>query len=136
MSEKGIENIPKSNSFFAPTFVSHHIVPDVNFNGHCLINDISIPNKVKYIYISYILNQWARDLNTNFTLGNCLLDQYPDKYVYTGYAIWFNLRSEFSLPDGCVGKNAITFGADMSSSVHIDNKRNDILILVKNQQKN
>ena len=27
------------------------------------------------------------------------------------------------------GKNVIIFGADMSSSVHIDNKGNDILIL-------
>ena len=28
-----------------------------------------------------------------------------------------------------MGKNAIIFGADMSSSVHIDNKSKDILIL-------
>ena len=28
-----------------------------------------------------------------------------------------------------MGKNVITFGADMSSSVHIDNKGKDILIL-------
>ena len=28
-----------------------------------------------------------------------------------------------------MGKNVIIFGADMSSSVHIDNKNKDILIL-------
>ena len=28
-----------------------------------------------------------------------------------------------------MGKNVIIFGADMSSSVHIDNKEKDILIL-------
>ena len=28
-----------------------------------------------------------------------------------------------------MGKNIITFGADVSSSVHIDNKNKDILIL-------
>ena len=28
-----------------------------------------------------------------------------------------------------MGKNVIIFGADMSSSVHIDNKNSDILIL-------
>ena len=33
----------------------------------------------------------------------------------------FNLHSEVSLPDGSMGKNVI-YGADMSSSVHIDNK--------------
>ena len=41
----------------------------------------------------------------------------PDKYLYTGYGIGFDLRSEFSLPDGNVGKNVIIFGADMSSFV-------------------
>ena len=30
-----------------------------------------------------------------------------------------------------MGKNVIIFGADMSSSVHIDNKEKDILILCK-----
>ena len=35
------------------------------------------------------------------------------------------------MPDGSVGKNIITFGVDMSSSVHIDNKGKDILILHK-----
>ena len=53
----------------------------------------------------------------------------PDKYVYTCYGIGFDSRSEFSLPDGSMGKNIIIFGVDMSSSVHIDNKKKDILIL-------
>ena len=38
-------------------------------------------------------------------------------------------NSEFSLRDGSMGKNVIIFGVDMCSSVHIDNKRKDILIL-------
>ena len=53
----------------------------------------------------------------------------PDKYVYSGYGIRFNFRTELSLTDGSVGKNFISFRADMSSSVHIDNKKNVILIL-------
>ena len=52
----------------------------------------------------------------------------PDKYVYTSYAIGFTLLSEFSLPVGSVVKNVIILGADLSSSVHIDNKIKDILI--------
>ena len=39
------------------------------------------------------------------------------------------MRSEFSLTDGSIGKNVIIFRADMSSSVHIDNKGKDTLIL-------
>ena len=37
MSEKGIENITKSDSNFAPTFVDHHSSVGINSNGHCLI---------------------------------------------------------------------------------------------------
>ena len=46
-----------------------------------------------------------------------------NKYKYRGYSIGFDSRSKFSLPDGSMGKNVIIFGVDMSSSVHIDNKR-------------
>ena len=34
MSEKSFENITKSGMNFAPTFIDHHLLPDVNFNGH------------------------------------------------------------------------------------------------------
>ena len=36
MSEKNIENITKSESTFSPTFVHHHLLPDINFNEHGL----------------------------------------------------------------------------------------------------
>ena len=41
------------------------------------------------------------------------------------------MRSEYSLPGGSMGKKIITFGVDMSSSVHIDDNKKDILILGK-----
>ena len=50
-SAENIENITKSDSNFAPTFFDYHVLPDINFNGHCLINDIYIPKNNKYIYI-------------------------------------------------------------------------------------
>ena len=52
-----------------------------------------------------------------------------DKYKYSDYDIGFDFRSEFLFTDGTWGKNVIIFGADMSSSVHIENKNKDILIL-------
>ena len=72
MSEENIEDITKSSSNFIPTFVDHHLLSDVNFNRHCWINNISIPKKVINLYISYILSPCLRDLNTDFTLNNCL----------------------------------------------------------------
>ena len=50
----------------------------------------------------------------------------PDKYGYSGYGIWFYVRSQFLLPGGSWSKIVVTFGADMSSSVHIDNGNKDI----------
>ena len=46
--------------------------------------------------------------------------------TYSGLCIGFNSRPEFY---GSVSKDVIIFGIDMSSSVHIDNKKKDILIL-------
>ena len=73
MSEKNIENITKSGSNFAPNFVNHHFLPDVNFNGHCLMN-IYIHKKVINLCISYALNPQLKNLSTDVTLDNCLLE--------------------------------------------------------------
>ena len=54
-----------------------------------------------------------------------------DKYGYSGYGIGFDRRSSFSFPGGGFGQNILIFGADMSSSAHIDNKKKDILVLRK-----
>ena len=52
-----------------------------------------------------------------------------DKYGYSGYGIGFDRRGSFSFPGRGFGQNVLTFGADMSSSPHIDNKKKDILVL-------
>ena len=99
-----------------------------------------------WFFYVYELDTWSRDLNSDFTLKDCLFRDVnlaknadPDKYIYTGYSIQYyfiiailsDLHSEFSLPDISVGKNVIIFGIDIISSVHIDNKKKYILILGK-----
>ena len=88
------------------------------------------------LFIFYELDTESRELNTDFTLKVCLFGTLkltknadPDKYKYSDYGKGFDLRSEFSLPDGSIGKHVIIFGVDMNSSVPIDNKEKDILIL-------
>ena len=61
MSEENIENITKSDSNFVPTFADHNLLPDINFNGHCIINNISIPKKVINLFISYTLGPQLRN---------------------------------------------------------------------------
>ena len=93
----------------------------MNFNGHCLIkNNISISKKIINLYIFYTLGLQLRNLNTDFTLGNCLFGSLKltknadlDRYKYTGYSIGFNSRLEFLFTDGSYEKNVIIFGADM-----------------------
>ena len=63
MSVEGIENITKSDSNFAQTFVDHYLLPDTNFNKHCLIkNNIPIPKKIICLFLSLI------NLDISYTL--------------------------------------------------------------------
>ena len=69
------------------------------------------------------------------TLENCFLAAVKltknpdiDKYKYFGYGTGFERRGEFSFSDG-FGQNVIICGADMSSSVHANNKTKNILAL-------
>ena len=68
-----------------------------------------------------MLNPWLRNLNTDFTLNNCLFGSIepiriaePDKYKYSSYGVGFDSLSEFSFTDESVGENVIIFGAYMS----------------------
>ena len=76
----------------------------MKFKGICLKQDS----------VSYKLDAWSKDLNTDFTLGNCLTGAVklsnsadPDKYKYSSYGIGFNSRSEFSWRDESMVKNII-----------------------------
>ena len=130
MSEENIENITKSYSHFSPTFVDHHVLPNINFNGHSLINNnISVPKKVIKLCISNILNSWLRHSNTDFTwkkplFGSVKLTKNidPDKCKYSSHGIGFDSRSKFLFADGSFAKNVIIFGAHISSSAYIDKK--------------
>ena len=61
MSGESLENITKSDGNFPPTFVDNHLLPDMNFNGECLMKNISIAKKVINLRISYTLGSQLRD---------------------------------------------------------------------------
>ena len=57
-----------------------------------------------------------------------------DKCKFSGYGTKFDAVGSFTSSDGSgLSKYVIIFGADMSSSMHIANKKKDILILGKGQ---
>ena len=117
MSEENIEKVTKSDSLFSPTFVDHHVLPDINSNGrHLIKNNISIAKEAINIFISQLVNQWTRDLNTDCTIGSCLLVSVKltktknvnlDKYKYSGYSIGFDSRSKFSFKYINLGKTRL-----------------------------
>ena len=79
-----------------------------------------------------MLHPWLRIWNTDFRLNNCLFGSVkltkntdPHNNKYSDYGIGFDSNS---FTDGDMGKNVIMFEADMSSSMHIDDKNKDILI--------
>ena len=85
-------------------------------------------------YISYGSDTWSRDLNTDFTLGNCLFGAVkltktndPDKYVHSGSGIGFIAHSQFLWSDSGKGKNFVIF--EVGNVVYVDNRNKSILVL-------
>ena len=88
--------------------------------------------KVVNIYIVYELAA-SSSHDSDPTIKNCLfgavtLTKNADikKYKYSDYGIEFDRRSSFSFPSGGFGQNVLIFGADMSTSIHIDNTKKKI----------
>ena len=61
ISGENIDNITRWDSNFAPYFLDYLLLPDINLNRHCLINDISIPKKVINLHIA---KSMLKNLNT------------------------------------------------------------------------
>ena len=112
----------------------------VKFNKGCLKQ----PDKITYdyghrvnVYIVYELDASGSN-DSDPTLKSCLYGAVTltknvdlEKYGYSGYGTGFDRRASFSFPGGGFGQNVFIFGVDMSTSTHIDNKKNDILVLGK-----
>ena len=104
----------------------------LKFNGSCLTQPKTTythGKTVKNIYVVYELTSSSSNDN-NHTVRNSLFGAVRltknadfDKYDYSGYGTGFDRRGSFSFPGCGFGSNVITFGVDMSSSVHVDNKK-------------
>ena len=95
--------------------------------------------KVAKIYIVYEINK-SFNISDYLTVENWLFGAVTVTknvdikiYKYFGYVIGFDGHGSFSFPGNGLWKNVIIFGVDMSSSTNIDNRKKDILILVKDQ---
>ena len=129
------------NKGLSPKLIWKNCRIRLKFEGSCLKQENKtpfIPSNAVSLFILYELELRSGDLNTNFALIDCVFGSVKltknadqNKHKYSGYGLGFNLRSKFSIPGGIMGRRAIIFGVDMSSSVHIDNENKDVLIFGK-----
>ena len=133
---KGLSN----KSIKPPTTSDNSLTPELNYYGttirvkftrSCLkqSDHIFTHKKVVNIYIVYELAA-SSSHDSDPKLKNCLsgavtLTKNADteKHKYSAYGIEFDRRSSFSFTGSGFGHNVLIFGADMSTSILIDNKK-------------
>ena len=137
LSNESIKPHTTTNNSLTPELNYYGTKTKIKFTGSCLkqSDHIFTHKKIVNIYIVYELAA-SSSHNSDPTIKNCLFGAVSltknadiEKYKYSGYGIGFDRRSSFSFPRGGFGQNVLIFGADMSTSIHIDNKKKDILVL-------
>ena len=137
ISNESIKPPTTSNNSFNPRLSYNDTKIKVQFTGSCLRQPKFkfTHKKVVNIYIVYELGAPSSH-SSDPTIKNCLFGAVTltenadiEKYEYSSFGTGFDRRSSFSFPVGGFGQNVLIFGADMNSSIHIDNKKKDILVL-------
>ena len=137
ISNESIKSPTTSNNSLTQELNYYNTKTRVKFIRSCLKQPkISYTHgKVVNIYIVYELAA-SSSHDGDPKIKNCLsgavaLTKNADieKYKYSSYGIGFDRRSSFSFTGGGFGQNVLIFGADMSTSIHIDNRKKDILVL-------
>ena len=129
ISNESIKPPTTSNYILNPRLNYYATKTRVQFTGSCLKqpNHTFTHEKIVNIYIVYELGG-STSHTSDPTIRNCLfsavtLTKNADikKYKYSGYDIGFDGRSSCSFLSGGFSQNVLIFGADMSSSIHVDN---------------
>ena len=137
LSNESIKPPTTSNNSLNPRLSYNDTKIKIKFTGSCLKQSkfTFTHKKVVNIYIVYELGA-SSSHDSDPTIKNCLFGAVTltknadiEKYKYSGYGIGFDRRSSFSFTGGGFGQNVLIFGADRSSSIHIDNKKKDKLVL-------
>ena len=130
LSNESIKPTTTTNDSLTPKLNYYGTKTKTKFTGSCLKQSRHILTHENVVNIYIVDELAASSSHTNDpTIKNCLFGAEIEKYKYSGYGIGFDRRSSFSIPRGGFGQNVLIFGADMSTSIHIDNKKKDILVL-------
>ena len=140
----GINNL-STNSNMKAVDDSHLNLPVLENNGRMNLkfednyfvqNKVIHPNnnKVVNIYIVYRLDPISNFRSSDHTIQNALFGAVKNnknatdssKNKYKGYGICFDEGGTFTKGSITNGKNVIIFGADMSFSIHANNRANNV----------
>ena len=141
---KGIENTKKEMPILKNDERLYVYLQGNHFQQNNVLtssNDHVINKNVVNIYILYKLDSLASTRDTSFTIENALFGAMQitknatdnSKNIYKGYGICFDGGSKFghTITEGGFthttdARNVLIFGADMSFSVHMTNRANNI----------
>ena len=135
LSNEKISSTTTSKYNQAPSLAYDNVRIKLKFVGDLLKQD-KITYKHGPIVNIYIVYRLSSSITSDITLENCLfgavkLTKLLKINTYSRYGITFDSKGSFSHPSGGYGKIVIIFGADLSSSVHANNRANNILVLGK-----
>ena len=131
-----ISNTGHISEWKSKTLSDEVINSTATVDGSCLKQDkiTYIRGAIVNIYTVYKINSTLNSFDP--TLENCLFGSVKltkntdiEKCKDSGYGIGFDSKGTFMFPNGEFACNVKIFGADISFSVHVDNKIKDILIL-------
>ena len=135
MSNKKISSVIIPSYNRAPSPANDNVKIKLKFVGSLLMKDKITYNHGKIVNI-YIVYRLSTSITSDITLENCLfgavkITKNLKINTYSGYGIAFDSGGSFLHPSGGYGKNVIIFGADLTISVHANNRGNNILVLGK-----
>ena len=128
-----------SNYSIIPELSSYGTKTRVEFNGSGLKQDKAThdPRAIVNIYIVYEISK-NYNISNYPTLENCLfgavsLTKIADigQYKHSGYGIGFDRKGEFSFVSRGFGRNCVTYGADLTNSSYVINRKKIFFVLVK-----
>ena len=136
LSDERINYITVSYFSITPELSHYGTKTRVKFTGSCLKQDKATYN-LGTIVNTYIVYEISKNYNITCypTLESCLFGAVSltnvvdiDQYKYSGYSIGSDRKAEFLFGSNGFGRNVIILGADMSSSVHANNKKNNLVL--------
>ena len=129
---KTIARYATSDNSITPLIDHYGSKVRIKFNKVCLKRSNELPYDYGHranVCIVYELGASSSN-DSDPTLKNCLFGAVTltknadiEKRGYFGYGIGLDRRTSFSFHGGEFDQNVLIFGVDMSSSVHIDNKK-------------